>query len=152
MKPAKLFIIILLISVLLPATVNAEEGRRICSTHLIDSTIDGYRMPNAKGNFDGSFKINKEKGSISIGAEGVSDLHEKIILQSDMKINSITQHDGNYFFEGYAPILTVTEGNAKLELRNVPMELQWNTEDKIVYISYTHQYLEETAITYKETC
>lgn len=140
------------VSLILLTAAHAEEGRKICSTHLIDSTIDGYRMPNAKGNFEGAFKINKERGSLTIWAEGVSDLHEKVILQSDMKISSIMQHDGNYFFEGYAPILTVSEGNAKIGLRNVPMILHWNAEDKIVYIAYTHPYLEETAITFKETC
>ena len=129
----------------------SEEGRKICSNHLIDSTIDGDRIPNAKGSFDGSFKINREKGAITINAEGTSD-KEKIILQSDMKINSIMQHGGNYFFEGYAPILTISEGNEKFELRNVPMLLHWNTENKIVYIAYLDEYLEETAITFKETC
>lgn len=140
------------ISLILLTSVHAEEGRKICSAHLIDSTIDGYRMPKAAGSFDGAFKINKERGSLTINAEGMSDLHEKVILQSDMKISSITTHHGNYLFEGYAPILTITEGNAKIGLRNVPMSMHWNPENKIVYISYNHQYLEETAITFKETC
>ncbi len=140
------------VSLILITTVHAEEGRKICSSRLIDSTIDGYRMPNADGSFQGTFKINKPSGSLTISAEGMSDLHEKVILKSDMKISSVVQHDGNYYFEGYAPILTISEGNAKLGLRNVPMWVQWNRGENIVYIGYEHQDLEETAITFKETC
>ena len=148
----KKILVLLFLCIAFLTAVNAEDGRKICSSHLIDSTIDGYRMPNAKGNFDGAFKINKERGSLTINAEGISDLDEKVILKSDMKISSITKHDGNFLFEVYSPLLFISEGDVMLGLRNVQTFVHWNTEDKVVYIGFVHDFLEETAITYKEMC
>ena len=68
------------ISLILLTIVHAEDGRKFCSSHLIDSTIDGYGMSNAKGGFDGYFKINKPRGSLTVYAEGMSKLDEIFLI------------------------------------------------------------------------
>ena len=143
---------ILLISTFLIATVHAEEGRKICSSKLKESTIDGDRMPNAVGNLEGTYKLNKKTGSLTINAEGISNSNEKITLNNDMKIRSIIKYEEDYFFKGHAPILTISKDNNKTQLKNVTLLTYWSPATKTIYILYNHPYLEETFLTFRENC
>ena len=142
---------VLLLAVLISAKVAQAEEKKICSSTMNPSQIDGYQITQPGGNLRGQVKLQPQTGAFSITAEGRSELKEKVTLHGDTKIYAVARHDKAIILYGYTVNITVVEGNARLGLPNVLTYLYWQPNEKTIFVTYDHPYLENTELSYQQT-
>lgn len=142
---------VLLLALLISVELAQAEEKKICSSIMNPSQIDGYQIARPGGNLRGQVKLQPQTGSFSITAEGQSELKEKVTLHGDTKIYAVARHDQAIILYGYTVNLTVVEGNARLSLPNVLTYLYWQPDEKTIFVTYDHPYLENTGLSYQQT-